>query len=523
MSRTTGPIALGAVVTALTLVATTAPAGAETPPAPDPATSTQMEAPAPQEQAPQEQAAPDSADGVDAQAAATPASIFVTTSAGTITSQDPFGIRVLAKSQGKRLTNQPVRIIVKSRTGTPRQRVVDRTTDGNGYVKITHTSISPGTYGVMAQVLPQRGYALASSASDTLTVQTGNRVSLFVNDGRDSSVRPGENFVLRGKARKPDNKPEAGGPVRIYKVLSNGSKSLRKIVRTSSGGSYHWMPTSRESGTYVAMFSDTRYSQRITVSVKSGKRTLESRRAAARYELGAARTGVRKVREIRYQKFALGTLTEWGGETFLTPRRMDDQLRKQGNPGGKIGIPVADHLCGLMEGACLQRFTWGAIYANPNAMHKATSSAGVTGRLAKFVAVGLSQVDYDEPYYRGSKYGKWIGQTGAEDAWCGYFQAWIAYAAKSPGAIVKADSFDQMVAAERKRDRLRSTPSIGRLAYMNYAGPVHHVGLVVKYDSKYIWAVEGNVDGNGGPGKPRGINYVKRPRSVVAFYAAPLY
>jgi hypothetical protein len=197
----------------------------------------------------------------------------------------------------------------------------------------------------------------------------------------------------------------------------------------------------------------------------------------------------------------------------------------QGGPGHKLGAPTEDAECGLLERACLQHFAKGAIYTNTKAPDTSVAQDGPDGRLAGLVAVARSQVGYREPSYRHSKYSRWMGRTGPNDPWCGYFVSWLSHASGDGRAVVRAARFPAQIRAEKARKRTGSKPAIGRLAYIDLFndGRTKHVGIVSKFDRTHVWIVEGNVDARGKSSLPRGVHIVKRSRERVNFYASPRF
>jgi hypothetical protein len=241
--------------------------------------------------------------------------------------------------------------------------------------------------------------------------------------------------------------------------------------------------------------------------------------------LGAATSGVEARAGLRWRSYRRGMLVERGGVAWLLRERVWREYRQQGGPTGRIGAPTRDARCGLLEGACLQQFTTGAIYTNPKARDTAVAQHGPDNRLAGLVAVARSQVGYREPGYRKSKYNRWMKQTGLDDPWCGYFVSWLSHASGDGRAVARAARFPDQIKAEKKRKATTSKPAVGRLAYIDLFndGRTKHVGIVSRFDSKHVWVVEGNVDARGKSSTPRGVHVVKRSRDRVNFYATPQF
>ncbi|MDO9381185.1 MAG: hypothetical protein Q7T56_20250 [Nocardioidaceae bacterium] len=195
-----------------------------------------------------------------------------------------------------------------------------------------------------------------------------------------------------------------------------------------------------------------------------------------------------------------------------------DAYDRVGGEDGRLGEPVSDVRCGLLEDACVQRFAGGAVYANPSAPSGVEIAYGRPD-VAAFAAAARSQVGYTEPAFRRSKWNDWVG---ADVAWCGIFQSWAARASGNDDAVPASRDFPALITATQSdTSRLSSEPSVGALAFMDLedAGTPTHVGLVVAHDGLDVQMVEGNV----GPTDGRAVVEATRTDPPVLYYWTPRY
>lgn len=350
----------------------------------------------------------------------------------------------------------------------------------------------------------------------------GRTLTLAMNSGVDTTFVRGETVWLRGTLASGRGKPIAGRTVVVHRVTSKGRARIDSRV-TDRNGAYRIALRARSGATYVASVGTLR-STRLALT-RVTRRPLEQREASLRSLLGGPTSGVHSDAGARWRSYRQGMLVERRGVTWLVRDRAWREYRDHGGPGSTLGAPTADAACGLLEGACLQHFVTGAIYTNPKARDTSVAQDGPDRRLAALVAVARSQVGYREPSFRHSKYSRWMGRTGPQDPWCGFFVSWLSHASGDGRAIVRATTFAAQIRAERARGRTSSTPAIGRLAYIDLFndGRTRHVGIVSKVDRTHVWMVEGNVDARGKSSKPRGVHVVKRSRARVNFYATPSF
>ncbi len=363
------------------------------------------------------------------------------------------------------------------------------------------------------------GAALVAPSTATAA---GSKVSLVMNSGTERKVVPGETIFLRGTARQPSGKAHARKTVTLYRY-TGGKKTLVARTTTSKGGGYTFEVRPRSTTTYRVALSRT-YSPQLKV-VKVGSHSLAERERSLKVILGPAKSKVNRSGGVTFRTYKKGMLVSKSGKTWMVRAGVYPEYRRTGMTKSGVGLPVADTRCRLPEGACIQMFAKGAVYANSSARDKAVSVVSGSRNRAALAAVALSQKGYTEPRYRQSKFNRWMGRTDAGAAWCAFFTAWTSYAAGLGEAVTKRTSFAATWSAEKKRKRLRSTPLVGRVGYISTdgTGRPHHAGLVVDYDGSFVWFMEGNIDSGGHNGYPRGVHLIKRPRSQVVTYAEPKF
>ncbi len=372
--------------------------------------------------------------------------------------------------------------------------------------------IVPVAAGAIVAGLVVAGAEPAAAGTRTATLQ--------MNSGSERAFVRGENVWLRGKATKPSGRPYAGVTVRLFRYDSRDRPVQVAARRASSSGAYNFTLRPTHGGRYRVKVGQAR--SRVLTLVRVSRHSIGQRQRSLAYALGPATTGVRSRGSTSWREYRQGVLVSRGGRTWIVRGAAFGEYRRQGGPAGRLGHPVADVVCGLPEGACLQKFARGAIYTNAAARDQVVAVSSGNRDRASLAAVALSQRGYREPAFRKSKYNRWMGRTDAGAAWCTFFTAWTSYAAGEGQAVVRRSSFGATWAAEKRRKRLRSAPAVGRVAYIAPAGGrPHHAGIVVQYDRGNVWTMEGNVDARGGSTHPRGVHLVKRPRSHVRFYADP--
>ena len=356
------------------------------------------------------------------------------------------------------------------------------------------------------------------------TAQAVNRrrITIGINAKANGVFVRGEKFWVRGRVYSAANRPVGHKKLTLYAYVGARIKKLA-VVRTKANGTYAYAVRPTYTTGFKALIG-TLKSPKVKAVRTTAPRTLAQRASELGFALGAPAAGAVTRGTYTYRRYTHGMLVQTGTRTWLVRGDFRSEYLKVGGTPGRLGVPSVDEMCGLKEGACIQRFAGGAIYRNARAKDRVTHAFGARN-YANLAATALSQVGYREPSPRKSKYSKWMKRTGPADAWCGYFASWVSAASGHGTAVVKAKSYASMVRAERKRGRTTKQPAIGRLAYTGYfrKGVASHVGIVVKYDATHVWTVEGNVSSGGGMKHPRGVHVVKRTRSWVVFYANPRF
>lgn len=348
------------------------------------------------------------------------------------------------------------------------------------------------------------------------------KITLSMNSGTETRFVRGENVWLRGKATAASGRAYKNMLVKVYRYNSRNKAVQIGTTRTSGSGVYTFSMRPSSTAKYRVKIGDVR--SRVLRLTQVGSHTLAQRQASLRFILGSPRSNVASSGNLRWRIYQNGVLVQAANRTWVVRGRAATEYRRNGGPTGKLGYPAADARCGLVEGACLQKFRTGAIYTNGKARDKTVAVSSSNRDRAGIAAVALSQRGYKEPSFRKSKYNRWMGRTDSGAAWCAFFTAWTSYAAGEGEAIVKRSSFPATWKAEQKRKRLRSSPAVGRVAYIAVGGGTpHHAGIVIRYDSKYVWLMEGNVDSAGRSSHPRGVHYIKRVRANVKAYADPRF
>lgn len=225
--------------------------------------------------------------------------------------------------------------------------------------------------------------------------------------------------------------------------------------------------------------------------------------------------------EITYRRYRHGMLAHNGQAVRMVSGPILSAYDQRSGPRGRLGAPLLAQRCGLLEGACIQRFQNGAVYWNPRAPGKNKRVAYGTGRIATYIAVARSQAGYVEPGYRQNKYGKWLtGKKALRRPWCSFFQSWVSAASgNGTAAAPRKKRFSSFVKAVRKRGGLTSKVAVGDFAFIDYFhdGRTSHVGLVIKVTKKKVTLVEGNIHVPGNA--PSGVHVNTRRKSQVTFYA----
>lgn len=270
-------------------------------------------------------------------------------------------------------------------------------------------------------------------------------------------------------------------------------------------------------------------SKAATIRFSGADRTLAQRASILRAQLGAVSgpVGTAKVAgttAVRYRSTPKAMLVQvtkgTTDRTWLVYGDILAKYRSSGGPKGKLGAPIADPKCGLLESGCVQRFTGGAIY--DNAHTKGTVAYG-TGRVTEIIAAERSQLGYGIHTLNKSKYNAW---AHSRYAWCSLFQSWAAAASGNTAAIPQDDKFSRFLASTKAHLRTGSKPRVGALVFFDtdadgVTAPTH-VGLVIAVHATTITTIEANTSNPKG-GTARGVYLKDRVRSWPLFYAYPSY
>lgn len=353
----------------------------------------------------------------------------------------------------------------------------------------------------------------------------------------------GEGIYVTGGV-KVGGKARAGVAVTLVRVDRSGKKSSVVTAKTSSTGRYALPLSPTESAHYYVRSTGSTAAQGRTVTIRwtrDGGR-LEERAAQIASRLGAAKGAVRTLSRaatrkadasatrIRYRDYAKGMLVEVyrGGvtRTWFVPAKIRNRYLTTGGPTGAFGVPRRDPRCVVLETGCVQRFS--RVTAYQSATTRSAAYQAGTSRRSEYVAVARSQVGYDEPAWRRSKYNTW---AGSNNAWCGIFASWVAAASGHPSLVEKRTTFTGMipyVKAEMRTYTPRSTkysPRPGTLVFFdNYnrtPKTPSHAGIFLSRSGNTVRVIEGNSSPTSTFTRDRGVYIHTRYVSSVVFYADP--
>ena len=346
-------------------------------------------------------------------------------------------------------------------------------------------------------------------------------------------VLTGEMGWLRGQVRV-NGKLTAKVKVTIERRTPGSSWKAIGSTATGSVGSFMYGFYPGVKYEYRARITGTStVSSAQSVAWKSGGRTLEEREAVTKWRLGAAKTSIHAIEGSdlpssadsgRYRVYEKATLVEvvTGGvpKTWLVESRTFTKYTQLGKWTGKLGVPLRDARCGLLEGGCVQRFHGGALYQNTAKMSPGVYVAYGSRVETELLAVGYSQVGYEEPSWRVNKYTAWLG---SRPAWCMTWVAWVATASGNGGMVPKSSSYANYVKALKASGRLHysGVPPTGAAVLYDWGtGTPSHTGLVTSRSGNYLYTLEGNTtDGSGDP--QRGVYHRKRALSHVWAWYMP--
>jgi hypothetical protein len=271
------------------------------------------------------------------------------------------------------------------------------------------------------------------------------------------------------------------------------------------------------------------YSAPFTIKGSAADRSLDFREAQLHATLGSARAGVVNVASgdlpsgvssARYRKYKNGTLVEvtrsGSTRTWLVYERIGAKYSELDGVTGRLGLPMRDPKCGLLEKGCVQRFTGGSVYINGASMSRGTYVAYGKTVESELLAAAISQRGYEEPSWRVNKYTKWLG---SKPAWCMTFVAWVAAASGNASMVPKTGSYASYLSVLKKSGRLHynTHPPAGAIVLFDWgSGTPSHTGFVTSVSGGYAWTMEGNTsDGTSDP--QRGV--YKRHRALSYVWA----
>lgn len=315
-----------------------------------------------------------------------------------------------------------------------------------------------------------------------------------------------------------------------------GSSTWRtiKVLRTAETGHYRYSDTPSSDTEYRVVARESARIERTvgeTLTVDTGlkgDRTLAARTAqVARYmgdKVGEQKSADGKV----WQTYELGVLIKvnrpasLGDRVWMITGAMYDKWTSLGGLNSKLGHPVGDVECQLLDDGCLQRFAGGSLYDSDDAKMTVLYGSGVWTELG---VVAKSQVGYTEPGWRDNKFNDWIG---ANNAWCGVFQGWIAEASGNPGLVPKTALYSQLVTAAKANMTIVTKPRPGDIAFLDFvhsagnASTPTHAAFIREVRGSTLYTYEGNTtDGSGD--QTRGVWSRTRSTGLVVFYARPDY
>jgi len=342
-----------------------------------------------------------------------------------------------------------------------------------------------------------------------------------------TALRKGEMTWLGGSVTVGAH-PAAKTKVVLERRTGTGAWKKLATVTTSAKGTFSLRQRPAAAYSYRARVG-TAVSSSSSVRFSSAARTLTQRATILRSRIGAltgavATAKVAGTTAVRYRSTTKGLLVEVtkgsSVRTWLVYGDILTAYRKAGGPKGRLGAPLADPKCGLLESGCVQRFTGGAVY--DNAHTKGTVAYG-SGRVQEIIAAERSQLGYGIHTLNKSKYNTW---AHSPYAWCSLFQSWAAAASGNAAYLPQSTKFSRFVAATKAHLRTGSKPRVGALVFFDTdadgrTAPTH-VGLVIAVHAKTITTIEANTSNPAG-GTARGVYLKERVRSWPLFYAYPKY
>ena len=358
---------------------------------------------------------------------------------------------------------------------------------------------------------------------------TRYKISFSVSTSR---LLVGEAVWARGVVTTASGTPKAGVTVALQRRPVGGEWSTFAYRKTGESGvalypnrpgaTYSYRAVIKGSGSVAQVYSSSR---KVSV-IKSGTRSLGYRAEQLSKVIGGPTSHMATSGSTAWQYYRGGLLVRRGDpgsqRTWLVQGKMLTAYKKAGGLKGKLGRPVQDIRCSLLESGCIQRFVGGTLYYSSTS--PTVTIAYGKGKWTEHAAVAKSQIGYEERTWRVNKYNTWVG---ASNAWCGVFQSWVSAASGNGSAVPKAKTFSGLVSAVKSRGMTRSTPAVGRLAFFDFnpndgvRSPTHTGYIVEVRSNGTIVTIEGNTTYSGGFTNERVVAQRVRPTSAVVFYAAP--
>jgi len=428
---------------------------------------------------------------------------------------DPVSVSVSAPSVVKR--NATAKVTVTTDPGhTGTAQLLTRSTTTNNWIGLATITITDGAGTLDLPVTTSRSYKVEADVGGTSKVfgiameDSYRRAVTSAFTG--TTVVSGELAFIRGTAYRSGSTWK-GVKVTIQRALIGGASwsTVGTATTSSTSGQYTFRTNPSSSYVYRATISGTTAKSGPTAVASYGSdRTLEGRASMLTAITGSPKSSITNVPSsalpsgvtaARYRHYTNGSLyevtRESGIRTWYVYDRINSKYAGLSRWNGKLGLPMRDAKCGLLEGGCVQRFTGGAVYQNSTKAGAFVAYAAVAE--SEMLAVAVSQAGYIEPTWRKNKYNAWIGSS---NAWCSVFISWTAAASGNSSWAPRRGTYDGYVSDLKNSGVLNysGTPPIGSSVLFDWgSGTPSHSGMVRGKSGSYLYTVEGNTsDGKGG-------------------------